>query len=120
MAFEWRKTPGYLADFGFVVGFFLISIFLVFGAYNPLGEGIVVFKNNKATTTTDVYDTYNFNNYQRGIYVGFDKICMPDTGAATILATNLATSCYDYKAAEHGRVERRHLGDRRRRGRHGR
>lgn len=105
MAFDWRKTPGYLADFGFVVGFFLISIFLVFGAYNPLGEGIVVFKNIDSEVSNATSGSNNFQGLQRNFYVGFDRICMPETlnpENHPITPGHYGTKCLEYKAAEYG------------------
>ena len=72
---------GYTSDFCFMAGFLFMGIFLFFGAYNPAGEGIVLFKNrdHEDYTSTATRDDDNFNHINRNFYVGFDRICFPDS-----------------------------------------
>ena len=97
---------GYTSDFCFMAGFLFMGIFLFFGAYNPAGEGIVLFKNrdHENYTSTATRDDDNFNHINRNFYVGFDRICFPDSlrhdADAAKLATNTATTCLHYNAGD--------------------
>ena len=92
----------------FILGTFLVSAFLFFGAYNPAGEGIVLFKNSDDAIRTGsnvmADDGDNFDKINRGFYVGFDRICFPESldPGTDIAATATATKCIHYHAAEHG------------------
>jgi hypothetical protein len=93
--FDSSKHTGFIVDTFFFLSFVGSSFFLLFGAYNHNGDGIVMFRNpdDEAEIPDDDDRALKF----RGNYVGFDMACdLQDT----VVGAKAYTDCHDFDAME--------------------
>lgn len=95
LGFDPAKHTGYIVDTFFFLSFIGSSFFLLFGAYNHNGDGIVMFRNpNDAAEIPNKDDrALKF----RGVYVGFDMAC---DIKETDVSNSPYTDCVDFKPME--------------------
>lgn len=93
--FDPAKHTGYIVDTFFFLSFVGSSFFLLFGAYNHNGDGIVMFRN---PDNQEIKDAGEDDRKFRGTYVGFDLAC--DVQRTNIGQSFLYTDCYDFKPME--------------------
>jgi len=94
--FDPAKHTGFIVDTFFFLSFLGSSFFLLFGAYNHNGDGIVMFRNPDDSAEIPNEDDRALKF--RGVYVGFDMAC--DLKNLAVDATKSYTDCVDFKPME--------------------